>query len=133
MMNDLASYEALDGKKAERQRLGQKNTRWHQFQNRALERHRPSQRKKIELPTQFLNGTTAFHTECIIRLMCRYQFQNRVLERHRPCQRKPSSHPLPSSVSLFSSLLLLVSVVLVAGVVLLVSVSFVVALLLDLQ
>ena len=42
----------------------------------------------FELPTKFLNGTTAFHAEFIIRLTCLYQFQDRALERHRPSQRK---------------------------------------------
>jgi hypothetical protein len=42
----------------------------------------------LELPTQFINGTTAFHAEFLIRLTCLYQFQDRALERHRPSQRK---------------------------------------------
>ena len=42
----------------------------------------------LELPTQFINGTTVFHAEFIIRLTCLYQFQDQALERHRPSQRK---------------------------------------------
>jgi hypothetical protein len=40
----------------------------------------------FELPMQFINGTTAFHAEFLIRLTCLYQFQDRALERHRPAK-----------------------------------------------
>ena len=46
----------------------------------------------FELPMQFLNGTTAFHAEFLIRLTCLYQFQDRALERHRPSQRKKGAY-----------------------------------------
>ena len=76
MMNDLASYEALDGKKSRKATARAKKYTLAPISEPSLRATSAEPEEKIELPTQFLNGTTAFHTECIIRLMCRYQFQN---------------------------------------------------------